>query len=208
VTQLAELLILASQGSLAYEREPDRLIAGQRGQQYDHRARCQWLPAAPPPGPSDARQLPVTVAAARRRRLRAQHPRGRLDPGPPQHWHAAGAHPPWLRALGLESNATPEFLTPPGQVRDPERNVPRAIIAGVAGVAVLYLAGTLAVLGDGAAGAARRIGRPTMRGRSQRSPVSGRRAVQRGALLNPDRHPGLRASGSWRGAARHGQGER
>ena len=52
-------------------------------------------------------------------------------------------------------------------VRDPERNVPRAIIAGVAGVAVLYLAGTLAVLGDGAAGAARRIGRPTMRGRSQ-----------------------------------------
>jgi hypothetical protein len=75
--------------------------------------------------------------------------------------------PPWHRALGLEPNATPEFLTPPGQVRDPERNVPRAIIAGVAGVAVLYLAGTLAVLGDGAAGAARRIGRPTMRGRSQ-----------------------------------------
>jgi hypothetical protein len=116
VTQLAELLILASQGSLAYEREPDRLIAGQRGQQYDHRARCQWLPAAPPPGPSDARQLPVTVAAARRRRLRAQHPRGRLDPGPPQHSLAAGAIPPWRRALGLEPNATPEFLTPPGQV--------------------------------------------------------------------------------------------
>ena len=33
------------------------------------------------------------------------------------------------------------------RVRDPERNVPRAIIAGVAGVAVLYLAGTLAVQG-------------------------------------------------------------
>jgi APA family basic amino acid/polyamine antiporter len=32
-------------------------------------------------------------------------------------------------------------------VRDPERNVPRAIIAGVAGVAILYLAGTLAVQG-------------------------------------------------------------
>ena len=102
--------------------------------------------------------------------------------------------------LGMEGAAVAT-----NRVRDPERNVPRAIIAGVAG---LYLAGTLAVLGDGAAGAARRIGRPTMRGRSQRSPVSGRRAVQRGALLNPDRHPGLRASGSWRGAARHGQGER
>ena len=33
------------------------------------------------------------------------------------------------------------------RVRDPERNVPRAIIAGVAGVAVLYLAATLAVQG-------------------------------------------------------------
>jgi basic amino acid/polyamine antiporter, APA family len=33
------------------------------------------------------------------------------------------------------------------RVRDPERNVPRAIILGVAGVAVLYLAGTLAVQG-------------------------------------------------------------
>jgi hypothetical protein len=50
---------------------------------------------------------------------------------------------------------------------------------GVAGVAVLYLAGTLAAQGNGAASAAR----PTMRGRSQRSPVSGAEAVQRGTLL-------------------------
>jgi amino acid transporter len=113
------------------------------------------------------------------------------------------SRPAAFRFLGMEGAAMAT-----NRVRDPERNVPRAIIAGVAGGAVLYLAGTLAVLGDGAAGAARQIGRPTMRGRSQRSPVSGRRAVQRGALLNPDRHPGLRASGSWRGAARHGQGER
>jgi APA family basic amino acid/polyamine antiporter len=33
------------------------------------------------------------------------------------------------------------------RVRDPERNVPRAILGGVAGVALLYLAGTLAVQG-------------------------------------------------------------
>ena len=33
------------------------------------------------------------------------------------------------------------------RVRDPERNVPRAIVGGVIGVAVLYLAGTLAVQG-------------------------------------------------------------
>ncbi len=33
------------------------------------------------------------------------------------------------------------------RVRDPARNVPRAIVGGVAGVAVLYLAGTLAVQG-------------------------------------------------------------
>jgi amino acid transporter len=119
-------------------------------------------------------------------------------------WTPLRSSPPCCFSfLGMEGAAMAT-----NRVRDPERNVPRAIIAGVAGVAVLYLAGTLAVLGDGAAGAARRIGRPTMRGRSQRSPVSGRRAVQRGALLNPDRHPGLRASGSWRGAARHGQGER
>jgi basic amino acid/polyamine antiporter, APA family len=49
--------------------------------------------------------------------------------------------------LGMEGAAMAT-----NRVRDPERNVPRAIIAGVAGVAVLYLAGTLAVLGDGAAG--------------------------------------------------------
>jgi len=42
--------------------------------------------------------------------------------------------------LGMESAAVAT-----NRVRDPERNVPRAIIAGVAGVAVLYLAGTLAV---------------------------------------------------------------
>ena len=44
--------------------------------------------------------------------------------------------------LGMESAAVAT-----NRVRDPERNVPRAIIAGVAGVAVLYLAGTLAVQG-------------------------------------------------------------
>ena len=44
--------------------------------------------------------------------------------------------------LGMESAAVAT-----NRVRDPARNVPRAIIAGVAGVAVLYLAGTLAVQG-------------------------------------------------------------
>jgi basic amino acid/polyamine antiporter, APA family len=44
--------------------------------------------------------------------------------------------------LGMESAAVAT-----NRVRDPERNVPRAIIGGVAGVAVLYLAGTLAVQG-------------------------------------------------------------
>ncbi len=44
--------------------------------------------------------------------------------------------------LGMESAAVAT-----NRVRDPERNVPRAIIAGVAGVTVLYLAGTLAVQG-------------------------------------------------------------
>ena len=34
---------------------------------------------------------------------------------------------------------------------DPERNVPRAIVLGVAGVSLLYLAGTLAVQGRAAA---------------------------------------------------------
>lgn len=44
--------------------------------------------------------------------------------------------------LGMESAAVAT-----NRVRDPERNVPRAIIASVAGVAVLYLASTLAVQG-------------------------------------------------------------
>jgi APA family basic amino acid/polyamine antiporter len=44
--------------------------------------------------------------------------------------------------LGMEGAAVAT-----NRVRDPQRNVPRAIIAGVAGVAVLYLAGTLAVQG-------------------------------------------------------------
>jgi amino acid transporter len=119
-------------------------------------------------------------------------------------WTPLRSSPPCCFSfLGMEGAAMAT-----NRVRDPERNVPRAIIAGVAGVAVLYLAGTLAVLGDGAAGAARRIGRPTMRGRSQRSPVSVRRGRAARRAVDPDRHPGLRAGGSWRGAARHGQGER
>jgi APA family basic amino acid/polyamine antiporter len=44
--------------------------------------------------------------------------------------------------LGMEGAAVAT-----NRVRDPERNVPRAIVGGVAGVAVLYLAGTLAVQG-------------------------------------------------------------
>ena len=44
--------------------------------------------------------------------------------------------------LGMEGAAVAT-----NRVRDPERNVPRAIILGVAGVALLYLAGTLAVQG-------------------------------------------------------------
>ena len=44
--------------------------------------------------------------------------------------------------LGMESAAVAT-----NRVSDPKRNVPRAIIAGVAGVAVLYLASTLAVQG-------------------------------------------------------------
>ncbi|HET8778213.1 MAG TPA: amino acid permease [Candidatus Limnocylindria bacterium] len=44
--------------------------------------------------------------------------------------------------LGMEGAAVAT-----NRVRDPERNVPRAIVVGVAGVAVLYLAGTLAVQG-------------------------------------------------------------
>jgi basic amino acid/polyamine antiporter, APA family len=44
--------------------------------------------------------------------------------------------------LGMESAAVAT-----NRVRHPERNVPRAITAGVAGVAVLYLASTLAVQG-------------------------------------------------------------
>jgi APA family basic amino acid/polyamine antiporter len=44
--------------------------------------------------------------------------------------------------LGMEGAAVAT-----NRVRDPERNVPRAILLGVAGVAVLYLAGTLAVQG-------------------------------------------------------------
>lgn len=44
--------------------------------------------------------------------------------------------------LGMEGAAVAT-----NRVRDPERNVPRAIVLGVAGVAVLYLAGTLAVQG-------------------------------------------------------------
>jgi amino acid transporter len=93
------------------------------------------------------------------------------------------------------------------RVRDPESNVPRAIIAGVAGVAVLYLAGTLAVLGTVPQTRLAESG-ATMRGRSQRSPVSVRRGRAARRAVDPDRHPGLRAGGSWRGAARHGQGER
>jgi basic amino acid/polyamine antiporter, APA family len=44
--------------------------------------------------------------------------------------------------LGMEGAAVAT-----NRVRDPERNVPRAIVGGVAGVALLYLAGTLAVQG-------------------------------------------------------------
>jgi APA family basic amino acid/polyamine antiporter len=44
--------------------------------------------------------------------------------------------------LGMEGAAVAT-----NRVRDSERNVPRAIVLGVAGVAVLYLAGTLAVQG-------------------------------------------------------------
>ena len=44
--------------------------------------------------------------------------------------------------LGMEGAAVAT-----NRVRDPARNVPRAIVGGVAGVAVLYLAGTLAVQG-------------------------------------------------------------
>jgi basic amino acid/polyamine antiporter, APA family len=44
--------------------------------------------------------------------------------------------------LGMEGAAVAT-----NRVRDPERNVPRAIVLGVAGVAVLYVAGTLAVQG-------------------------------------------------------------
>lgn len=44
--------------------------------------------------------------------------------------------------LGMEGAAVAT-----NRVRDPERNVPRAILGGVAGVALLYLAGTLAVQG-------------------------------------------------------------
>lgn len=44
--------------------------------------------------------------------------------------------------LGMEGAAVAT-----NRVRDPERNVPRAIVLGVAGVALLYLAGTLAVQG-------------------------------------------------------------
>jgi APA family basic amino acid/polyamine antiporter len=44
--------------------------------------------------------------------------------------------------LGMEGAAVAT-----NRVRDPERNVPRAIVGGVIGVAVLYLAGTLAVQG-------------------------------------------------------------
>lgn len=44
--------------------------------------------------------------------------------------------------LGMEGAAVAT-----NRVQDPERNVPRAIVGGVAGVALLYLAGTLAVQG-------------------------------------------------------------
>jgi APA family basic amino acid/polyamine antiporter len=44
--------------------------------------------------------------------------------------------------LGMEGAAVAT-----NRVRDPEHNVPRAIVGGVAGVALLYLAGTLAVQG-------------------------------------------------------------
>jgi APA family basic amino acid/polyamine antiporter len=44
--------------------------------------------------------------------------------------------------LGMEGAAVAT-----DRVRDPQRNVPRAIVAGVVGVGVLYLAGTLAVQG-------------------------------------------------------------
>jgi APA family basic amino acid/polyamine antiporter len=44
--------------------------------------------------------------------------------------------------LGMEGAAVAT-----NRVRDPQRNVPRAIVLGVAGVAVLYIAGTLAVQG-------------------------------------------------------------
>ena len=107
---------LASRGSLADEREKDRLIAVNAGSNAiivravnGHRLlRRQVLPTL---GSFRSPWRPhgdvVCVLNTR-------------DGGSIQGYRRIGSLlapiPPWLRALGLEPNVTPEFLTPPGQV--------------------------------------------------------------------------------------------
>ena len=59
-------------------------------------------------------------------------------------WHAAGALAPltMFAYLGLESATVPA-----GDVRDPERTIPRATMLGIGVAATVYLLGTIAVMG-------------------------------------------------------------
>ena len=105
---------LAPQGSLAYEREKDRLIAVNAGSRPITVRAVNGYRL--PPCRSDARQLAVTVAA----HGDVVYVLDTRDGGSIQGYHRSGPLlapiPPWHRALGLEPNATREFLTRPGQV--------------------------------------------------------------------------------------------
>ena len=79
--------------------------------------------------------------------------------------------------LGMEGAAMAT-----NRVRDPERNV-RAVIVGVVGVAVLSLAGTLAVLGTVPQARLAESGAPPCEGDRSDRQCRGAEAVQRGALL-------------------------
>jgi amino acid transporter len=94
-------------------------------------------------------------------------------------WTPLRSSPPCCFSfLGMEGAAMAT-----NRVRDPESNVPRAIIAGVAGVAVLYLAGTLAVLGTVPQTRLAESGAPPCEGDRSDRQCRCAEAVQRGALL-------------------------
>ena len=127
MTQLAELLILASQGSLAYEREKDRLIAVNVGSNTITVRAVNGYRLL-------RRQVLPTLGSFRS----PWRPHGDVvcvlntrDGGSMQGYRSIGSLlapiPPWHRALGLEPNATPEFAHParPGGVHARRRQAAR-----------------------------------------------------------------------------------